>query len=83
MIFRLLNQYIDTPTFQQEGVNTASQVVAPSDDLITFDLKNGFYHVPVHADHRTYLGFEIDKKYFVYSVSYPLVCVAARTTLIK
>lgn len=65
---RLLNDHIDPPTFQQESINTVSQIVLAGDELVTFDLKNGFLHVPIHIDHRQYLGFEFEGRYFVWCV---------------
>ncbi len=65
---RVLNQQIDAPSFQQESINTVSQIVASHDELITFDLRNGFFHIPVHVNDRTYLGFEFAGCYYEWCV---------------
>ena len=45
---RHVNKYIDTPSFNQEGINIPADLIESGDDLVTADLKNGFHHVPVN-----------------------------------
>ncbi|XP_045210922.2 uncharacterized protein LOC123562346 [Mercenaria mercenaria] len=36
--------------------------------MVTADLKDGFFHVPVHVDHQDYLGFQFDNVYYKWQV---------------
>ena len=40
-----LNGFVNTPKFQYDSVSKISDILAPNDEFITFDLKSGFYHV--------------------------------------
>ena len=65
---RLLNDFVEAPAFQQESIHRLSHVVSANDELVTFDLKNGFFHIPVHRDYRSFLGFEFLGHYYVWCV---------------
>ena len=65
---RLLNSCIDTPSFQNEGINTVSSTVRHGDYLVKTDLKDGFFHIPVHPLYYTYLGFEFQRQWYVWCV---------------
>lgn len=64
---RYVNTCCETPKFRYEDISTLPQVVQ-SDKLVTLDLKDGFYHVPIHEDYRKYLGFCWKNKYYVWNV---------------
>jgi hypothetical protein len=36
--------------------------------MVTWDLKSGYYHVPIHPDYRKFFGFKIGDRYGVYNV---------------
>jgi hypothetical protein len=36
--------------------------------MVTWDLKAGYYHVPIHPAYRKYFGFKIGNRYGVYNV---------------
>jgi len=63
-----LNQYIIAPKFQYENVNSIGDIILPSDQLATLDLKNGFFHVKVHEQYRDYLGFRFQNNYYRWAV---------------
>jgi ribonuclease HI len=65
---RVLNGYIAPPKFVNEGIDTVIELVKPKDEIVTVDLKNGFYHVPVCNEHQTYLGFRWNNKYYTWTV---------------
>ena len=56
---RHLNNYCVPPVFRYEDIGTVCDFVEYNDDLISADIKNGFYHIPVREQDRTYLGFHI------------------------
>ena len=41
-----------------EDISEVLNIVQPEDKLITLDIKNGFYHIPVSEHHQQFLGFE-------------------------
>ena len=51
-----------------EDINTVISVVRPKDYIVTADLQNGFFHVPVHRDHQTLLGFRFKSHYYTWTV---------------
>ena len=61
---RKLNESCSPPKFANEGIKEVLQLVKPNDCLVTFDIKNGFFHVPVHAEHRPFLGFEWKEHFY-------------------
>lgn len=65
---RVLNESIETPYFQNEGINSVSGIIHNGDYMVKSDLKDGFFHIPVCAEHQTYLGFEFQSVYYVWCV---------------
>ena len=65
---RHLNASVSAPTFQNENINTVARVIQAGDSMATFDLKNGFFHVPVHPDHQQFLGFQFHRNWYVWKV---------------
>lgn len=62
-----LNQFIDTPKFSCENIDTVANYVQYGDHLVSCDLESGFLHVKVSKDHRQFLGFEYDGRFYVYN----------------
>ena len=65
---REVNKYCPCPAFQYEDINRVLEVVQPHDHLVTFDIKNGFHHIPVHDDFQQYLGFQWQGIFYVWQV---------------
>lgn len=65
---RHVNNYCVPPKFKYEDIDSVIQCVKPKDYMITTDLKDGFHHVPVHSDHRKYLGFKYRNCYYQWTV---------------
>ena len=65
---RQLNNFCTKAVFQYEDIRSVSQLIKPKDYLVTLDIKNGFFHVPVHNDYRDYLGFRWRNRYFRWKV---------------
>ena len=64
---RPVNYFIKTPKFTQEGISAVAELIEGDDDLITIDLKNGFYHVPIFREHQTFIGFKWRGCYYVWN----------------
>ena len=41
---RLLNEHISPPSFQNDSINTVSNLIDSKDELVTLDLEKGFLH---------------------------------------
>ena len=65
---RRVNIFIDTPYFKNEGIEVASQYINHKDVCVSFDLKNGYHHIPVHPEYQTYLGFKWNDEFYVWQV---------------
>lgn len=65
---RQLNQNIKCPYFKNDSIDTVCDLVESNDNFITLDLKDGFQHIEVNEQFRTYLGFSWNGKYYVWNV---------------
>ena len=65
---RKLNNHCATPKFRNEDINTVRDLIQPNDQLVTVDVKNGFYHVSIHEDFRDYLGIYFEGVYYRWAV---------------
>ena len=67
-----LNHFLRKEDFKDEGQRVATTMFERGDYVFKFDLKAGYHHVDVYAEHQKYLGFawELDgiKQYFVFAV---------------
>lgn len=62
-----LNTYIDAPHFKMEDIRTALRLVQKDCFLASIDLKEAYFHLPIHPDHRKYLRFEFQGKIYEFS----------------
>ena len=63
-----LNQNVIAPRFRYENLDTLQGNLHPGDWCSSLDLKNGFFHLLVHRDSRTYLGFQFEGNFYQYRV---------------
>jgi len=61
-----LNSKVHPPKFQYEDINKVLSLAKYDDDIVTVDLKNGFYQVGVHDDLKPWLGFQFRNNYYQY-----------------
>ena len=45
---RVVNDSCCKVTFQCEDIKTVAQLIEPTDDVVTVDIKNGFHHIKIH-----------------------------------
>lgn len=57
---RHLNKHIENGSCKFETLNGLESVLRPNDFMVSFDLKSGYYHVPIHPAHRVFLTTEMD-----------------------
>ena len=53
---RNVNSYVQPCSFQYEDINSILEFVSPKDKLITLDIKDGFYHVPISLGSLLFVG---------------------------
>ena len=63
-----LNNHCATPKFRNEDINTVRDLIQPNDQLVTVDIKNGFYHVSIPEDFRDNLGIYFEGVYYRWTV---------------
>ena len=63
-----INGLIQSPTFKMETLQSVLRGVFPGDWIPSLDLKDAYFHVPIHPDHRKFLRFCIQDKCFQYKV---------------
>jgi hypothetical protein len=63
---RFLNSFIDTRQFRLETIFTAAKQMRTGDLMIKIDLKDGYFHIPVHKSHQTLLGFQWNGTFYKY-----------------
>jgi hypothetical protein len=63
---RLLNSYCYPQKFSSENITSALGLISSKDHMVTVDLKDGFFHVPVHERDQQYLGIEWNGQYYVF-----------------
>ena len=54
----VLNSYISPPKFKQDDIKTVLEYIKPNDLMISVDLKDGFYHIPIAKSDQKFLGFQ-------------------------
>ena len=56
------------PRFKLEDLSTVAEQLAEGDQLMTFDLEQGYYHIEINERYRKYLGFEWAGQFYVWNV---------------
>ena len=55
---KALNQYVHTDKFKLENLDLVKTILRPNDFLMKLDLKDGYFSVPIAANHKKYLRFQ-------------------------
>ena len=54
-----LNSFIEVPRIKYEGHETGLNFFKKGCHMFSFDLKDGYHHILIHPEFRTYLGFSL------------------------
>jgi len=65
---QLLNVAISLPCFKYKDLALLAPLLKEGDYMITIDLKDGFFHVPVLPSHQAYMSFQWEGKTYVFQV---------------
>lgn len=66
---RRVNQYLDVPKFKTTTFREAKQLVTTGCWMAKLDVKDAFWHLPVHPQDRQYLAFEWKGQTYRYNVA--------------
>ena len=55
---KLLNVFIQKIPFKMENINTALHTIAPGDCLVSIDLKDAYFSIPILKPHCKFLRFK-------------------------
>lgn len=62
-----LNKHILTQHFKMEDFRTASRLMSPNCYMLNLDLKEAYFLVPIHDDHKKYLRFKFKDNLFEFT----------------
>ena len=64
---RYVNRYLVQRPFRYESISMVRDLLDPVDGMMwSFDINSGYYHVELHPDSRTFVGFEWEGQFYVY-----------------
>lgn len=55
---RFINSYTKTRSFRNENIEDVLEAIKPSDNLVTFDIEDGFFNIRTRPEHSKYLAFK-------------------------
>jgi hypothetical protein len=66
---RALNLFLKNLSFQYEKLRDVLAYTKAGFFMVSWDLKAGYYHVPIHPAYRKFFGFKVgNRRYGVYNV---------------
>ena len=63
-VSNLLNKFVDLTPFSMESPRTVMGAVRHLDWMFTIDMKDAYFHVPIHPDSQRYLRFVFEGRVF-------------------
>jgi hypothetical protein len=65
---RYLNLWTPSPDMSYETLTDFRYGLKPGDVMFSVDHKSGYHHVPLTEESRTYVGFQLDGQYYMFTV---------------
>ena len=63
-----LNKFIKKCSFRMEDKNVIKSLIRPGDFLVSIDLENAFFSVPLHPSSKRFVNFELDGRRYAFRV---------------
>ena len=73
---RLNKRYIDCPRFRMDTVKDVANILRPGDWAASIDLKDAYFHLPIHRKWRRYLRFGWRRRIYQFRVLPFGLCLA-------
>ena len=64
---RYVNSFLQIPAFKYEDLGCCYQYLKPNDYMLTYDLSKGYHHIDIAEEFVTYLGFQWQDQYYVFT----------------
>ena len=64
---RYVNRHLGKKRFRMEGLKDLAHLAEKGDHAVSYDLMSGYYHVCLHPESRTFVGFKWEGKYYTYN----------------
>ena len=65
---RYVNKCLDTKRVKYEDWKVALSYFEQDAYMFSFDLKSGYHHIEIHAEHQTFLGFAWENRSYIFTV---------------
>ena len=59
-----MNQFVDRKSFKMDTFKSVKEILRPGDWAVTLDIKDAYFHIPIHMKSRKFLRFLWRKKAF-------------------
>ena len=56
-----LNKMIHNPKFRMETIQSVVKAVSPGDWTVSIDLRDAYFHIPIHPDYQKFLRFAVSE----------------------
>jgi hypothetical protein len=63
---RYVNQAMVVPKFRMETLSSLSELLRAQDFMVSFDLKSGFWHIPLAPEAQQYVAFSWRGKFYCF-----------------
>lgn len=63
-----LNDHVNKISFRMEGIESLKHLIAPNDFMISIDLSDAFFSIPLHESSKKYVTFEFNKSRYQFNV---------------
>ena len=63
-----LNQFVDKKSFKMDTLKSLKEILRPGDWAVTLDIKDAYFHIPIHMKSRKFSRFLWRKKAFQFVV---------------
>ena len=65
---RVINSYTQSKTFRNENIDDVVEAVRSDDLLVTFDIKDGFFNIPLKKEDSKYFAFQWKNNFYCWNV---------------